>query len=100
MKKIFRFITVALFAVSLASCSNKDKRSDDVVLLYTTDVHCGVNDNLGYSALEAYKKEMLKDYKYVSLLDAGDYIQGDVIGAFVEKISMSVANSMRVAVTV
>ena len=82
MKKIFRFITIALFAVSLTSCGNKDKRSDDVVLLYTTDVHCGVNDNLGYSALEAYKKEMLKDYKYVSLLDAGDYIQGDVIGAF------------------
>lgn len=81
MKKSVRFLGVAFLALSLCACGG-DKRSDDVVLLYTTDVHCGVNDKLGYSALASYKKEMQKEYKYVSLLDAGDYIQGDVIGAF------------------
>ena len=81
MKKSVRFLGVAFLALSLCACGG-DKRSDDVVLLYTTDVHCGVNDKLGYSALTSYKKEMQKEYKYVSLLDAGDYIQGDVIGAF------------------
>lgn len=81
MKKSIRFLGVAFLTLSLCACGG-DKRSDDVVLLYTTDVHCGVNDKLGYSALASYKKEMQKEYKYVSLLDAGDYIQGDVIGAF------------------
>lgn len=81
MKKSIRFLGVAFLALSLCACGG-DKRSDDVVLLYTTDVHCGVNEKLGYSALASYKKEMQKEYKYVSLLDAGDYIQGDVIGAF------------------
>lgn len=81
MKNVLKLISVVLFAFSISSCK-KDSRSDDVVILYTTDVHCGVNDNLGYSAVEAYKKEMLKEYKYVTLFDAGDYIQGDVIGAF------------------
>lgn len=60
----------------------KDNRSDDVVILYSTDVHCGVDENLGYAKLSAYRNEMLKSYKYVSLVDAGDYIQGDLIGAF------------------
>lgn len=60
----------------------KDTRSDDVVILYSTDVHCGVDENLGYSKLSAYRNEMLKSYKNVSLVDAGDYIQGDLIGSF------------------
>ena len=81
MKKIFRFLSAALLLVSLSSCS-QDNRSDDVVFLYTTDVHCGVDANIGYASLKAYENEMLKDYKHVSLLDAGDYIQGDLIGAF------------------
>ncbi len=60
----------------------KDTRSDDVVILYSTDVHCGVDENLGYAKLSAYRNEMLKSYKYVSLVDAGDFIQGDLIGSF------------------
>ena len=44
-------------------------------------LHCGVDDNLGYAKVEAYKNEMLKSYKNVSLIDAGDYIQGDLIGS-------------------
>ncbi len=51
-------------------------------MLCTTDVHCGAKDKLGYSAVEAYKKGMQKEYEYVSLLDAGDFIQGDVIREF------------------
>lgn len=52
-------------------------------MLCTTDVHCGAKDKLGYSAVEAYKKEMQKECEYVSLLDAGDFIQGDAADRFV-----------------
>lgn len=29
----------------------------DIVILYTNDVHCGVDDNIGYAGLALYKKD-------------------------------------------
>lgn len=52
----------------------------DIVVLYTNDVHCGVDDNIGYAGLSLYKKEMQKQTPYVTLVDAGDAIQGAPIG--------------------
>lgn len=52
----------------------------DIVVLYTNDVHCGIDENIGYAGLAAYKAMMEKDGNNVVLIDAGDAIQGDVIG--------------------
>lgn len=52
----------------------------DIIVLYTNDVHCGVDDNIGYAGLALYKKEMLQQTPYVTLVDAGDAIQGAPIG--------------------
>lgn len=52
----------------------------DIVVLYTNDVHCGVDDNIGYAGLALYKKEMQAITPYVALVDAGDAIQGAPIG--------------------
>ena len=52
----------------------------DIVVLYTNDVHCGVDDNIGYAGLALYKKEMLAQTPYVALVDGGDAIQGAPIG--------------------
>ncbi len=52
----------------------------DIVVLYTNDVHCGVDDNIGYAGLALYKQEMLQDTPYVTLVDAGDAVQGAPIG--------------------
>ena len=30
--------------------------SNDIVILFTNDVHCGIDENIGYSGLAAYKK--------------------------------------------
>lgn len=58
-----------------------DTKSDDIVILTTNDVHCAINgDNIGYAGLAAYKKEMEAVNKYVTLVDAGDAIQGGVVG--------------------
>lgn len=53
---------------------------NDIVVLYTNDVHCGVEDNIGYSGLSLYKKQMEEETPYVYLVDAGDAIQGAPIG--------------------
>lgn len=52
----------------------------DIVVLYTNDVHCGIDDNIGYAGLSLYKKEMQAQTPYVTLVDAGDAIQGAPIG--------------------
>ncbi len=52
----------------------------DIVVLYTNDVHCGIDENIGYAGLAAYKAMMEKEGNNVVLIDAGDAIQGDVIG--------------------
>ena len=51
----------------------------DIVVLYTNDVHCAIDNNIGYAGLATYKAEMEKD-NFVVLVDAGDAIQGDTIG--------------------
>ncbi len=63
---------------------------DELVILCTNDVHCAIDyqesDNgtgsLGYSAVAAYKKELEEEYGdgKVTLVDAGDAIQGSAVG--------------------
>ena len=55
-------------------------KSNDIVILGTSDVHCGIDQNIGYAGLAAYKKALADKYSYVALVDAGDAIQGDTIG--------------------
>lgn len=52
----------------------------DIVVLYTNDVHCGIDENIGYAGLALYKQEMEAQTPYVTLIDAGDAIQGAPIG--------------------
>ena len=71
-------LTVAMMP-SLAFAANA--KSDDIVVLYTNDVHCAVDSNIGYAGLAAYKADKLKETKNVVLVDAGDAVQGDTVGA-------------------
>ena len=85
--KILLFIFVVI--LSKISClplkakekrSLQNKKSDDIVILHTNDVHCGVQDSIGYDGLMLYKKQLLQKYNNVILVDAGDHIQGGIIG--------------------
>ena len=67
----------SLFGTALAAESVNNK---DIVILYTNDVHCAAEDNIGYAGLASYKADMLKATDYVSLVDAGDSLQGGVLG--------------------
>ena len=35
-----------------------DTGADDIIILYTNDVHCGIDDNIGCDGLKLYKREM------------------------------------------
>ena len=34
--------------------------SDDIIILHTNDVHCGIMDKIGYDGLMLYKNELKK----------------------------------------
>ncbi|MBR5336428.1 MAG: metallophosphoesterase [Lachnospiraceae bacterium] len=65
-----------------ASSSGEDKNSaaGGVMVLFTSDVHCGVDQGFGYAGL-AFIRDNLKDQGYATILvDDGDFIQGETIG--------------------
>ena len=84
MKKTMAYIIVILMAMTLMTgCGNKksEKVQEDIVVLFTNDVHCGIEENIGYAGLVSYKKKMMEQTPYVTLVDCGDAIQGEYIGA-------------------
>ena len=61
-----------------------DDLSDDIVIIHLNDVHCGLNDTIGYDGFVLYRDELKKKYKNVITVDVGDHSQGAVLGAITE----------------
>lgn len=78
MKKIFVSILMVLLLVS--GCSNKDNRSDDIVILFTNDIHSAIDEGITLAGVAGYKEYMQTKSKYVTLVDCGDAIQGTALG--------------------
>ena len=56
------------------------EKSDDIIILHTNDVHCGLTDYIGYDGLQLYKNELKTKYKNIITVDGGDHVQGGAIG--------------------
>lgn len=65
-----------------AANENTAPDADDIVVLYTNDIHCTSDDGMSYAAITGYKSEMEATYgaDNVTLVDNGDAIQGAVLG--------------------
>lgn len=67
----------------------------DVVVLFTSDVHCGVDQNFGYVGLQAVKDAMEAAGNHVLLVDDGDSIQGEPIGTMTRgEANITLINAM------
>lgn len=71
--------------ISSEENNNEQDKNDqvdisDIVVLFTNDVHCGIEDGIGYAGVASYKEWMLEKTPYVTMVDCGDAIQGDYIG--------------------
>ena len=64
----------------LRKIRNLEELSDDIVILHINDVHCGVNDTIGYDGFVLYRDELKQKYKNIISIDVGDHIQGGVLG--------------------
>ena len=51
----------------------------DLVILFTSDIHCGIDQGWGFAGLYAVKESLSAD-NHVLLVDDGDAIQGEPIG--------------------
>lgn len=72
-------LLLALLIGLMGGCGSDDGQQD-IVVLYTGDVYCAVDENIGYAGLAAYKKQVEEETPYVALVDCGDALQGDAIG--------------------
>lgn len=77
---ILAFALLGTAAFGAKNVKEFEQNDKDITILYTNDVHCGIDGKLGYANLSEYKNEMLET-SYVAVVDNGDIIQGDVIGA-------------------
>ena len=67
--------------VDTAAKVEESAGTDDIVILYTNDVHTYVDGPISYDVIAAIKKELQEEYEYVYLVDAGDHIQGTAYGS-------------------
>ncbi len=109
MKKLYAIVLSLVLVLSLAACAEKTSVSQsasevtketpvsaetetetaedtglgidkDIIVLYVNDVHCGIDDNLGYQDLVTVKNAYERLGHKVLLVDNGDAIQGDIVG--------------------
>lgn len=52
----------------------------NVAILYMNDVHCGIEQGVGYAGVAAYEKAYQKLGYDTLVVDNGDAVQGDVVG--------------------
>ena len=85
-RKIKLIILSLVMTCFLSSCAEEPS---DIVVLYTNDIHCAVNADsenriIGYSKLAQLKQDIAESGTPVVLIDAGDAVMGEPIGAVSE----------------
>lgn len=53
---------------------------NDIVVLFSNDVHCGIEGTIGYAGLVSYRDSLKAATPYIVTADCGDAVQGEVIG--------------------
>lgn len=81
LKKLLAVLmAVSMLISGFAFAEEAAEEHPQVVVLYTNDVHCGIEDNIGYAGVAAYEAAYEKMGYEVILVDNGDSIQGGPIG--------------------
>lgn len=82
MKKFLAFLLALtmLLGVSTLAEENAPLFQQDVMILFTSDVHCGIESNFGYAGLAMVRDAYKNAGYHVLLVDNGDSIQGEPVG--------------------
>lgn len=83
MKKILAcmlILVMCMTGLATAKSAEQSALKQDVLVLFTSDVHCGVDQGFGYVGLKAVKDAAEAAGNHVLLVDDGDSIQGEPVG--------------------
>ena len=82
MKKILAVLLALtmLLGVSALAEESAPLFQQDVMILFTSDVHCGIESNFGYAGLAMVRDAYKNAGYHVLLVDNGDSIQGEPVG--------------------
>lgn len=82
MKKFLAFLLALtmLLGVGALAEENAPLFQQDVMILFTSDVHCGIESNFGYAGLAMVRDAYKNAGYHVLLVDNGDSIQGEPVG--------------------
>ena len=80
MKRILGMLLVLCMLLSGVAMAEEAALVQDVVVLFTSDVHCGVDQGFGYVGVAAIRDAMKAAGNHVVLVDNGDSIQGEPMG--------------------
>ena len=99
MKKLIAILLAVILCIGITACAANvpaettaattaatetqvsETPKEDIVILYTNDVHTYIDGVLSYDVIAALKTELEAIYGNVLLVDAGDAIQGTAYGS-------------------
>ena len=95
-KKLLSLILMLTLVLSMTACASKEttvnngeadtekteeaEKNGDIVILFTSDIHCGVDQGFGLAGLASIRETLEEEGNYTILVDDGDAIQGEPIG--------------------
>ena len=86
-KKRLGILLTVILILSMAVCSaaeEKAEKNGDIYILFTSDVHCGIDKGFGYAGLQQVRDTLEAQGYETILVDDGDAIQGEPIGTLSE----------------
>ena len=86
-KKRLGILLTVILMLSMAVCSaaeEKAEKNGDIYILFTSDVHCGIDKGFGYAGLQQVRDTLEAQGYETILVDDGDAIQGEPIGTLSE----------------
>lgn len=95
MKKLLAILLSLILCIGITACAAEAPAEttaaaetqvsvtskEDIVILYTNDVHTYIDGPLSYDVIAALKAALIEQYGNVLLVDAGDAIQGTAYGS-------------------
>ncbi|MBR2527912.1 MAG: bifunctional metallophosphatase/5'-nucleotidase [Blautia sp.] len=88
MKKLLALALSALLVLGAVPAYAEEEAAEgltkDLVILITSDVHCGVDQNFTLAGLAEIREAYEEAGNYTLLVDDGDFIQGEALGTTTE----------------
>ena len=75
MKKI-KYLSILIVCLTITAAGifygTKNQKSDDIIILYTNDVHTYIDKNISYDHIASIKQQLQEEYEYVFLVDVSE----------------------------